>query len=150
MHPFVTCVILPTSCHKCLILPTTCHKCVILPTTCHKCVILPTTCVSPCMLGAVQAKALQRNHKDVQKDSPGSALRLTIEKVSLPNTAHCCTAHTSSQLCAMIRHVTFLRMLVLPSPVLRSEAGEEVRRYLTYITKDKVSKLGLCSCKKTI
>ena len=29
-------------------------------------------------------------------------------------------------------------MLVLPSPVVRSETGDEVRRYLTFITKDKV------------
>ena len=30
------------------------------------------------------------------------------------------------------------RLLVLPNPVLYSESGEEKRRYLVYITDDKV------------
>lgn len=125
----------PCTCHLCHPYNHTSHVCH-LATTCHLCIILACPVCHPYMSYAVQTKALQHNHEDVQEDSPGPPLRLSIEKVSLLscNTLLLCTRHHR---CA-ISCATCFRMLVLPCPVLRSEAGEEVRRYLAYITKDKV------------
>lgn len=37
------------------------------------------------------------------------------------------------------------RLVVLPSPVKRDGEGQEIRRYLTYITTDKVYRVYTCS-----
>ena len=35
--------------------------------------------------------------------------------------------------------VLICRLVVLPSPIIRADSGDEKRRYLAYITTDKVS-----------
>ena len=35
--------------------------------------------------------------------------------------------------------VLVCRLVVLPAPVIRADSGDEKRRYLAYITTDKVS-----------
>ena len=77
---------------------------------------------------AVQIKAFQFYDKDVPQDTTGTNLWFTTQKVR----------SQKINVDELILCLCSYRLLVLPAPIKRDGEGQEVRRYLAYITTDKV------------
>lgn len=83
------------------------------------------------IMSPVQAEAVQLHHQDVQEDSTGTHLRQSPHKVRT-------LSPREREREIVLPTDLSSRLVVLPAPIIRSEAGEEKRRYLAYITTDKV------------